>query len=221
MQEIGAQAPYAVLGGAAVLVPTASVDPSLLEEVQEGYEGPLAAYLDVTNELGGPRMPFLAAGIFSVSLITDDARFQDAAFTSLQSLAYAGAVTRVLKGAFGRYRPEANGGAYRFAPLSGNTSFPSGHATAAFALITPWVLYYPNVATYGLFSLSAGTAVARIALDKHWPTDVLAGAAIGFFTARYLTRRHMRETSPSSRLSLQPQVTPTGMALTVRLELYP
>ena len=45
------------LGSAAVLVSLSPIDPPLLEQVQEGYSGGLATYLDATNELGGPRAP--------------------------------------------------------------------------------------------------------------------------------------------------------------------
>ena len=212
LQDLGAHAPLVALGGAALLVPSSRFDPAFLEEVQEGYRGPLASYLNVTNELGGPGITPAVAGLFAVSLVTDNQRFQDAAFTSLQSLIYAGATTGVLKEAFGRFRPEAGGGAYRFDPFSGHSSFPSGHTTAAFAIITPWVLYYPNPATYSLFVVSTGTAVARIALDKHWPTDVLAGAAIGFFTARYLTRRHQEASAegPRFNVALPPMAEPAS-----------
>ncbi len=203
--------------GALVLASLSPLDPGLLEEVQGGYAGGLATYLDATNELGGPRATVPVAVLFLVSLSTDDPRFQDAAFTSLQALLYAGAITAGLKILFGRFRPETDADAYRFAPFSGHRSLPSGHTSAAFAIVTPWVLYYPNVATYGLFALSAGTAVARIALDKHWPTDVLAGGAIGLLTARWLTRRH--QGAGAERLSLTPAVGPGAVSLTLRLRL--
>ncbi len=205
------------LGSAAVLVSLSPIDPPLLEQVQEGYSGGLATYLDATNELGGPRATVPVTALFVASLVTDNARFQDAAFTSLQALAYSAAITSGFKTLLGRFRPEADAGAYRFVPFSGNNSLPSGHTSAAFAIVTPWVLYYPNVATYGLFALSAGTAVARIALDKHWPTDVLAGAAIGFLTARWLTRRH--QGTEVGRLSLTPSAGPDAVSLTLRLRL--
>jgi len=207
---------YAV-GSVAMLASLSPLDPSFLEEVQGGYSGGLATYLDATNELGGPLAIAPVVSLFIVSLATDNPRFQDAAFTSLQALAYSAAITTGFKNIIGRFRPEADAGAYRFAPFSGNRSLPSGHTSAAFAIVTPWVLYYPNVATYGLFALSAGTAVARIALDKHWPTDVFAGAAIGVLTARWLTRRH--QGADSGRLSITPSAGPESVSLTLRLRL--
>lgn len=219
LQEINPKTTWYVAGSIAVLGATSQADPPLLEEVQEGYRGSISVYLDVTNELGSPPMTGITLGIFALTLVANDAHLQDAAFTSLQSLLYAGTITSALKGVFGRFRPAAGHGAYRFHPFSGNTSFPSGHTTAAFSIITPWVLYYPNRSTYGLFALCTGTAIARIALNKHWPTDVLAGGAIGFLTARYLTRRHQGATE-ESRVRIAPLIdtTSTGLSLRVRLD---
>lgn len=219
LQSLDGHSARYFLGGAVLLGASLPVDPSLLEEVQESYHGPLGSYLNYANELGDPHMTPVVAGVFVFSLALPDARLQDAAFTSFQSLVYAGIITGTLKGVFGRFRPEAGQGAYQFAPFSGHTSFPSGHTTAAFAILTPWVFYYPNVATYALFALCTGTAVARIALDKHWPSDVLAGGAIGFLTARYLTRRHLHHTGPS-RLKVVPFIglASAGLRLHIRLD---
>ncbi len=218
VRDVGLNAPFMTSATVVVLVPSSRLDDPLLREVQEGYHGPVGSYLRVTNKLGGPSVLPATAGVFVLSLATRNTRLQDAAFTSMQSVMFAGAITGMLKFTFGRYRPSADDGPYRFDSFSGNSSFPSGHATVAFALVTPWVLYYPNVATYSLFALSSGTAIARIALDKHWPTDVLTGAAIGFFTARYLTYRHQRDARHRSRVVVAPAITEmgTGIQLTLR-----
>lgn len=190
VRQIGPNAPSFVVLGAGLVLPSSQADGEILRTVQSGYTGAFAGFLDYTNELGGPRAVLPVAGIFGLSLLTDDRQFQDAAFTSLEALAYAGALTKVAKMIYGRQRPEHGGATNLFNPFSGHSSFPSGHSAAAFAIITPWALYYRTPASYALFALSSGTAVARIARNKHWPTDVLVGSAIGFFTARWLTNQH-------------------------------
>lgn len=184
-------------------------DEPIRSTIQRGYGGGWKSYLDVTNELGGSTMLYPVAGLFGISLLIDNNRFQDAAFTSLESLFYAGLFTYSLKQTFGRVRPEDGGTPNQFRPFSGHSAFPSGHATAAFAIVTPWVLYYPHPVTYGLFALSSGTAIARIANNKHWPTDVLAGAAIGFFTARSLVRKHKMQTGDDN-IRISSSVAPYG-----------
>jgi len=207
VKDLGPHLPYYALAGGALAYGT-RIDGPLHAETHAFYGSapPVADWLDVTNLLGERVVVVPAAGVFALTLTTDDTRLQDAAFTSLQALLYSRAVTDALKTVVGRSRPTAGNGPYRADPFSGRTSFPSGHTTTAFALITPWVLYYPNVATYGLLAVGAGTATARVALDRHWPTDVVAGAAIGVFTARYLARRHL-ESRPEAWAPVQLQVT--------------
>ena len=191
-KSVGPKAPIFAIAGGAILATGIRIDEPFQDDVQDAHRGKSiwGAYLNVTNELGGPMVRYPVAGVFAATLLTKNTRLQDAAFTSLQSWVYAGVISYGLKYAFGRFRPEDGFGADRFQPFSANTSFPSGHTVAAFALITPWVLYYPHPVTYGLFAISTGTAIARMARSKHWPTDVIAGAAIGFFTGRHLVRRH-------------------------------
>ena len=217
--EGGARAPL-ILGSTGLLASASQLDPMMLDGVQAQKAGPLVdPFLDATNGLGDSSVPLLAAGVFGASLAIENPRFQDAAFTSLQSLVYARLLTSTLKGVVGRSRPDAEQGVHRFTPFSGRTSFPSGHATTAFALVTPWVLYYPHPATYSLFALSTGTAVARMAKDRHWPTDVIAGAAVGFFVARFLTRLHQGERSRLQDLSVAPAVRPDAVGVSLRLSI--
>ena len=214
--EASWRTPLYALGAVAVLTPVSSFDDDINPRVQAAYRGEFADYLNLVNELGGPRATIPAVGLFAASLVTDDTRFQDAAFTSLQALVYTAAINYTLKYAIGRVRPENGMGAFRFEPFSGNTSFPSGHTATAFALMTPWVLYYPNVATYGLFAVSTGTAVARLARDRHWATDVLAGGTVGFLTAYWLTKRHQGE---ASRVSIVPVAGRESMTLVLQMRL--
>jgi hypothetical protein len=190
------------------------LDRTVNHEVREGYSGFFADYVDVVNRIGNPESNYVTVGVFGISLLTGDTRFQDAAFTSLETFAFAGLFTEALKELVGRERPEADLGEYTFHPFSGNTSFPSGHATKAFAVLTPWVMYYPGPVTYGLLVIGAsGTALARIAKDKHWMTDVLAGASIGFFTGRYLALKH-QNADGGTRVHLT--MAPNRLSLAVR-----
>jgi membrane-associated phospholipid phosphatase len=158
---------------------------------RRSYYGEFKIILDWTNTLGDVGFASrLSYGILGFSLLTKDARFQDAAFTSLESQLVSQGIVNFLKDVIGRSRPSQGKGSLRFEPFSGDDSFPSGHTVTAFALIAPWIFYYPNTFSYALFILPTGTAVARMALDAHWATDVLAGAAIGTIVSYYLTKWH-------------------------------
>ncbi len=111
--------------------------------------------------------------------------------------AAAGAAAGVVKIVVGRARPfQTPGDQDVIRPFSGNTSFPSGHAAFAFGLAAaidretsarwvPWVVY----------PLAGLVGWSRIRDDQHWTSDVVAGAALGFWTARKvvnLARRGIR-----------------------------
>ena len=207
---------YSIVGFAA-LSTGARIDEPFQDEVMESYENEkfFRSYLNFTNEIGSSNMRLPVAGFFAATLLTNNHKLQDAAFTSFQTLIYSNVMTLTLKHTFGRHRPDENAGAFRFEPLSRHSSFPSGHVTTAVAIITPWVLYYPGPVTYSLFALSAGTALARMGLNKHWPTDVLAGAAIGFFTGRFLTHRHQQKI-PSRNVNISTSATANSIVFTAR-----
>jgi len=64
-----------------------------------------------------------------------------------------------------------------------NSSFPSGHTAAAFFYATYFSYHYPRY-QIPLFIWATGIGLSRIYLKRHWPTDVLAGAVIGFSIAK-------------------------------------
>jgi undecaprenyl-diphosphatase len=57
-------------------------------------------------------------------------------------------------------------------------SFPSGHTLHAVAFSLIAVSYYPSLA-FALVPFTLATGVARVMLGLHYPSDVLAGAALG------------------------------------------
>ena len=109
------------------------------------------------------------------------------------ALAVAGILDQVVKNLTCRARPSAEGaGAF----LSGFpcfpapyelASFPSGHATTAFALATLLSLWYPRW-TGGFLALAMVVGWSRVVLGSHFPSDVLAGAMLGCTVVLGLSR---------------------------------
>ncbi len=75
------------------------------------------------------------------------------------------------------------------------TSFPSGHASSAFAASTlanrhldamPMPLSLRRPLQVGNLVLATGVAWARVEGEKHFPSDVLAGAALGYFLSAFI-----------------------------------
>lgn len=214
VQQTDRRTPLYLLGGATALASLSLLDDVIRDELRGGYGGILDEYVDVANEFGNPVVAGVTAGIFATSLVTNDTRFQDAAFTSFQSVIYSGLIYFSTNAVIGRDRPFLEEGAYHFRPFTSNSSLPSGHTTTAFALLTPWALYYPHVVTYSLLAVGAGgTALARISKDKHWATDVLAGGTLGFLIAYWLTKHHQDKAASVT-------VTPTVGVSMLGVRLY-
>ena len=63
-------------------------------------------------------------------------------------------------------------------------SFPSGHTTSAFLIMTLLSNFFHVPAIQiGTFAWASMVGVARVYLGVHYPTDVLAGALLGILTA--------------------------------------
>ncbi len=199
-----------VLGGAGLTAGLAWLDDDIQDGMHDIYTGAFKDALETADYFGGPRINLPVVLVAGGSLLTNNTKFQDAAFTSLQTLVYAGLLGYVLKGIFGRDRPENTDDPYAFFattgknPFSheGNSSYPSGHAISSFGIITPWVYYYPSVFTYGLYLIPTGTTLNRLAKDKHWATDIVIGAAIGVAMGRWLSIRHQDRQHLAQRLDL-------------------
>lgn len=65
-------------------------------------------------------------------------------------------------------------------------SFPSGHTTAAFAMLTPWMLAQPMLIPV-LLPIGIGVALSRVYFGLHFPSDTVAGALLGTMTAMALS----------------------------------
>lgn len=68
------------------------------------------------------------------------------------------------------------------APALDAFSFPSGHTLHATSFSLVACSYYPGLAAF-LLPFAFLTALSRVMLGLHYPSDVLAGAALGAFIA--------------------------------------
>jgi membrane-associated phospholipid phosphatase len=148
----------------------------------------------VFRHMGQPEVfATVGLGTLAAGLITGNDDLARAGGRISTSILLAGAITEGGKLTLGRARPNHSpNDAFRFHPFSGDASFPSGHTTVAFALAAsvsdevhrPW-------ATVLLYSAAVGTGWSRMNDDKHWLSDVVAGAGIGIVSAK-LVNGHWR-----------------------------
>jgi len=95
-----------------------------------------------------------------------------------------GLVSTVAKRWIGRVRPSAVG-PFAYEPFSWQpeyASFPSGHATTAFAALVAIGVIFPRVRPI-LWVYALLIAASRVMVSAHYPSDVIAGAAFGAFGA--------------------------------------
>lgn len=95
-------------------------------------------------------------------------------------------VAEIIKRAVARPRPaEVIAGVNQLIPLSADAagrSFPSGHTTFMVALASA-VWPHNKKLAIACFFAAALTGISRIFVGLHWPSDILAGAVVGYMIA--------------------------------------
>ena len=86
---------------------------------------------------------------------------------------------------------------------SRKNSFPSGHTANAFALASSLSYSYGWTAAVPGFIAAVATGAARIADDRHWISDTVMGATIGYFWGRATSFHHHDE---GKKLSVLPVI---------------
>jgi len=98
-----------------------------------------------------------------------------------------GLLDTIVKRWIGRVRPSARG-PFAYEPFSWSpefASFPSGHATTAFAALVAIGAIFPRARAL-LWAYALLIAASRIVVVAHYPSDVIAGAAVGAFGALWV-----------------------------------
>jgi membrane-associated phospholipid phosphatase len=100
------------------------------------------------------------------------------------AIALPGLVVTVVKRLIGRVRPSALG-PFAYVPFSWRpdyASMPSGHATTAFAAAVAIGALWPRARPL-LWLYALVIAASRVVIAAHYPSDVIAGAFVGGFSA--------------------------------------
>lgn len=97
---------------------------------------------------------------------------------------------------------------------SNNNSFPSGHTATAFAGAEfLWQEYKDKSIWYGIagYAVATGTGLFRIYNNRHWLTDVTAGAGIGILSTKlaywmnpYITKKIFKSSETNSTSMVMP-----------------
>ncbi len=163
-------------------------------------------------------------GFYLGGMVFRDKKAKETALLCLESVALAQGITKGMKYLVGRTRPSGDEGAFHFDPLefpppSSSLSFPSGHATTAFALSSVIAEQYGNfLLTTALYGWAAAVALARVNNDAHFFSDVVWGGVIGISVGRTIVRLNRKKASENVRIRLvnRPDLLGMGVAISIR-----
>jgi len=122
-------------------------------------------FFPTVNEFGDGRFDY---AVNLVYFTFGNEKDRDFAKINSLSLAATGLVIQGIKMAAHRRRPT----------YDSYDSFPSGHTGYVFAMATLFSDRYPKL-RIPFYALAISTGIARMYLGKHYPSDVLVGAALG------------------------------------------
>jgi undecaprenyl-diphosphatase len=167
--------------------------------VAEGIQSDWSeAFIRIINRFGGGMNPPMIVLFFLIAGLVYRRRTW-IAYSVAMALAGLGAglFAQILKFIVGRTRPELWLGPFHYA-RGGANSFPSGHTVGAFALAGVLLFASRSIPLrVTAITLAAAVGAARIMAFRHWPSDVVASAAIGLLAAAAATSSVMTLTSAS------------------------
>jgi len=150
----------------------------------------------------GKATPLVFTGIAAGAVAFGDARVQNIGIISLESVASAAALSITAKHIAGRARPDQDTGQWSKATDRSNASFPSNHATVAFAAVTPFAQEYDAPWLYGV---AAAGSLGRTAGRQHWVSDVVAGSLLGMAVGGWLWQAQRTDTHSSFAVAPGPK----------------
>ena len=183
----------------ALLAPLERLDASLQQVVQAHRAGWLERPMRAATDVGKPVVvtsALLAIAVFDLAEGVPLAR------VALVAAVVVNLVVEGVKRATNRTRPD--GDANR-----ANSSFPSSHAANAFALAVIFARRWPRGAPW-FFAAALVVSAARVYLNRHFTSDVLAGAIIGAGLTLVVARRMRWRVGVSPRATAPAGAAPGG-----------
>ena len=141
------------------------------------------AFTTITNSVSPISIaaPLLVLG---TGLIGKDKTIRQKGLVMGASIVLAATISTTLKHTINRARPFETYPDIQKMASGGSPSFPSGHTSDAFSTATSLSLSFPKWYVIApSYTYAAAVGYSRMHLGVHYPSDVLAGAAIGVGSA--------------------------------------
>lgn len=152
--------------------------------------------------LAGATTTLLMGGI-----IFKDKKLLETSRLVLESALITGLLTWTSKGLFSRSRPYTNESTkdfhfFKFSGYHKYNSFPSGHSSNIFSLVTVVTKQYPSWWLKApAYTLAVSVALQRIDDRQHWTSDVVVGGFLGYWVGSRLVNRYQKK---SHEISVYP-----------------
>ncbi len=149
----------------------------------------------------GWRLFLIALGLFIIGLWHERVAFKVAGLGGMAAVFGGGIAVQLLKHLIGRCRPYLEDQGACLAAFAGPTvlrghdSFPSGHATTAFALAGVLARTHPRARPLW-YASAVAVSLSRLAINAHFLSDVLAGASLGLTVAFVVLRLGFSHKAP-------------------------
>ena len=159
---------------------------------------------------------FVGASIiafYGYGLIDNNNSVRKLAVKLTEATLLATSLTVIIKTVVGRGRPYKQDTQYYSNPFTFDNdynSFPTGHATLAFAYSTVMANEVDNIFwKVGWYTAAGLVGYSRMHHNQHWFSDVIMGAAIGYFSGEFVNNNDINK-NEKMKISLYPF--PGGLA---------
>ncbi len=168
------------------------------------------------NPFGNMYSFSVVASLYADGVLAGNARSKRTALDAARALVLTAVATRAVKWVSNRERPLQEGidrDEGEFNPFDTGDkrfdSFYSGHTATAFCLAAVLAGEYGEARAVPViaYTLASAVGLTRIYLDKHWSSDVIAGAAVGWYIG------HTVQRSGNWRIAVTPVSTGQGTGL--------
>lgn len=165
----------------------------------------LEDYSRIATNIGGVYQGITFVGIATYGFVFKNPKLRTTTALATQAYITSTFWSTLFKSATGRLRPhdiEANStmnnptfhGPFYSLPYGGNSAFPSGHTALAFAAARVYAMEYRNTPAVPIiaYSIAGIISFSRIIENRHWATDVFAGALLGYACGTQVVNNYHR-----------------------------